>query len=1048
MYWPIGPARAYSATNRHLLKERTTISDDEVKEAITSGQEDSNANEQDGRLNSTGQDDQDNDSTKVNGERHTENGSNIERGANVTLLREERDLSGEIIGVKITRNGQMFGTITPSTLTVWQTKTYGPNTALLIRPDSGIYVVQTSLGYLITYSLATDSTARVYRTQFSDGTSGHNRRQSIAGYHPHRQGDANAGPGEGSGVREASLRFRMAIKIDAGINKALALDNELIVATVKPAAIQLIRWSPSNEGPQTSTELISRMSWISNKSYVVDMVHDRPMNLSTWVTGDGKAYAIQRRVSHPSNDPKAKESLFQGYGFHNPQVDDLRAVKTAINARFSLIAVACENGDIYVYMARDYAGHIPISHTLRPNITPGRSGKITFLTYSPDGYCLFAGYEKGWTSWSVFGKPGANSFASDRSLSEHNDDGWLLGVRDGFWVGGGSQLLLLGKQDNRLWILDMARSAVSGCYSSANVARSLMQTDSGFMIYRGYDVSDLTTISGEISLWHHVQVPAQYLIDQWPVRSTVTSPDGRYVAVAGRRGLAHYSVNSGRWKTFEDSLVENSFTVRGGMCWHDNILIAAIESNSSHELRLFSRELPLDMAIYIERLASPIVLIAPSGEDSLLVYTYENILFHYVITTANNVVKLVQVGQIALHGIIRAPPRVRAVSWILPEDQLHHGDPSQDVAKATIIFLVDGKLVLLHPILTEKGDLKYEMRIIAHNVEYYALMRDQPSFILGAHQDSLPSSPSVGVGTNGYQSQDLRDSLWFFDGDSMRVWLDVQDVLASASVDLGRDLPATVKVNVDFYPLSTLLNKGILFGVESELVQRRHVSFAFLRFATRHLPYFSHALEVLLHDVLDEEVDSPPIAEQALLPTVLSFLSSFPQYLDIVVQCTRKTEELFEESLRKGSLKTAGGYLLVLHTFEDLSSSSHQSIRLLQRAKNEGDWDLCKELARFLMALDESGTMLRDALGMIESNTPAYEQCGGTSIAKEDNTLNAPKQIRNGFGLGIGKSLSFPYNGLNRSRSQSPGSVVSNSRQVEASIDYFSAGTRYSYQAE
>ena len=137
---------------------------------------------------------------------------------------------------------------------------------------------------------------------------------------------------------------------------------------------------------------------------------------------------------------------------------------------------------------------------------------------------------------------------------------------------------------------------------------------------------------------------------------------------------------------------------------------------------------------------------------------------------------------------------------------------------------------------------------------------------------------------------------------------------------------------------------------------------------------------MLLHTVLDEEVDSVPSSDNALLPSVLSFLSSFPDYLDILVQCTRKTEvrswrtlfkylpppqELFEESLQKGLLKTAGGYLLVLHTFEELDSSSEQCVRLLQRAKEAGDWDLCKELARFLMALDETGDSLRDAMQRI-----------------------------------------------------------------------------------
>jgi RAB6A-GEF complex partner protein 1 len=143
-------------------------------------------------------------------------------------------------------------------------------------------------------------------------------------------------------------------------------------------------------------------------------------------------------------------------------------------------------------------------------------------------------------------------------------------------------------------------------------------------------------------------------------------------------------------------------------------------------------------------------------------------------------------------------------------------------------------------------------------------------------------------------------------------------------------------------------------------------------------------LEVLLHDVLDEEVDtSDPNnpSEQRLLPNVLSFLSSFPEYLDIVVQCTRKTEvrswrtlfahlppprELFEESLGKGSLKTAGGYLLVLHNLEELSTSSDELVRLLKRAKEEQDWELCKELARFLMALDQTGETLETTLRMVD----------------------------------------------------------------------------------
>ena len=59
--------------------------------------------------------------------------------------------------------------------------------------------------------------------------------------------------------------------------------------------------------------------------------------------------------------------------------------------------------------------------------------------------------------------------------------------------------------------------------------------------------------------------------------------------------------------------------------------------------------------------------------------------------------------------------------------------------------------------------------------------------------------------------------------------------------------------------------------------------------------------------------------------------------LDVVVGCTRKTElklwrylfryagrpkDLFEQCMERGMLKSAGGYLLVLHTLEQLRESS------------------------------------------------------------------------------------------------------------------------------
>lgn len=99
------------------------------------------------------------------------------------------------------------------------------------------------------------------------------------------------------------------------------------------------------------------------------------------------------------------------------------------------------------------------------------------------------------------------------------------------------------------------------------------------------------------------------------------------------------------------------------------------------------------------------------------------------------------------------------------------------------------------------------------------------------------------------------------------------------------------------------------------------------------LVYFAHALEILLHDVLEDEVDNRALSNQAkILPLVIEFLDHFDQSLEVVVGCARKTEidrweklfevvgkprELFERCLEAGSWRTAASYLLVLHNLEE-----------------------------------------------------------------------------------------------------------------------------------
>jgi len=362
--------------------------------------------------------------------------------------------------------------------------------------------------------------------------------------------------------------------------------------------------------------------------------------------------------------------------------------------------------------------------------------------------------------------------------------------------------------------------------------------------------------------------------------------------------------------------------------------------------------------------------------------------------------------------------------------------------------------VLLQASTGDRG-MKYDMRVIAHDVEYFDLMRDQLS-LAGSPDRSQPPSPSPEDALDVLpHDRGLKDSLWYFNGRNVQCWMDVEELIESASSSNDRELPPTVTIETDFYPTSIVLNKMILLGIDADLVQRRDVQFAYFRFSIRtqlflppilkrqlahfddsaalsfahryqSLPYFSHALEILLHTVLDDEVDKSPDPKQALLPSVLSFLSSFPDYLDILVQCTRKTEvrswrtlfahlpppqELFEQSLQKGMLKTAGGYLLVLHTFEEKETSSEQCVRLLQKAKEADDWDLCKELARFLMALDETGHTLREAverMGLGTTTTESQSVRLKTPIQKSGGKAYAvPGELNGGVSLASSGDQSF-----------------------------------------
>ncbi|GAA5957240.1 hypothetical protein JCM3765_000401 [Sporobolomyces pararoseus] len=715
------------------------------------------------------------------------------------------------------------------------------------------------------------------------------------------------------------------------------------------------------------------------------------------------------------------------------------ASTSCFNEKMDLIAVGCEDGTISVYslptsltphldseysssstlLSRPIYSHThsllaSLSTTTR-HLSPSR---VTSLSYTSDGQALASGYEKGWSIWSVFGR--LSSWSSETALKQEGsgygvegekgngfEDHFLSGVRKLFWNQGDTELFVLcpppihpkkKPHDEQLFVIPFAKSAVTSLHTPDNTKNGFLQLDDRVMVYRGSDQPDLSVINPESDVWQHLKIPSSYLSLQHPIKYSCISNDARLISVAGRRGFCHYNALSGRWKLFENSQEEEVLKVVGGMSWWGNVLIVGTLETSGYQLRLFSRDQPLSISccLFNYRLDSePLVL--SIFDSSLLVYTADNTFYHFLIKPVgtNGMVKLRLCGSIGFEGVVKDPRKVRGVSWLIPKSQQRFGDAADDLNVATIIFLISGKLVLLRPRRAQSQEVKYDLQLLSSSIEFF-----------WTHLS--------GIGT-------LENSLWGYDGTSQKIqiWLDALTI-EKVRVDRKRDVYEKVKesvgVELDFYPLAILMEKGIVVGVDQEINLRKNLDFAVFRIITtthlflhhilrfhltrnqmkeavlfashyQHLVYFSHSLEILLHGVLEDEADAAAskeqgqeqeeVEEEGVLPRVVEFLDHFEECLQVVVNCARKTEQarweflfkvvgkprdLFEKCISSGFLKVASSYLLVLHNLEPIEQSSKDTVRLLTTAMQVGDWNLCRELLRFLYSLDRTGLILRAAL--------------------------------------------------------------------------------------
>ncbi|KAI0343994.1 RIC1-domain-containing protein [Trametopsis cervina] len=987
----------------------------------------------------------------------------------------------QVISLAASPRKTLFGTLTKDSVSVWRqrpsavlahlTRTpasieeHGLNVSMEWSPDGSKIVIQTTLSYLVLVTVDMNAEETVYRTPPLP---------------PASQRHFLPGPGEGMPLPSLSLHLEGVIRIEGSLVCVSPRRDYILFSTKSPPSVQRIPWPSAQDGddyghgPYRANEnmydtwLIQEdlFPWLLDSNVTVDRIlYSRTTGTETWLTSDGRAYLVQlyenngherssEGIAHSAtenvnlehehhmspSDSQALGPLWHGTCIHNveppkwvqkrrlvrpddPDADQYhydeprRAIAVSINAKFSLAAIGMHGGAVELVNLPSL-GILPPAQVLQiPQLYNKNTGPVNTMEWSSDGHVLAVGWKNGWAVWSVGGRCLAWGFGTEYEVDETRfTDAFMYGIRDLFWGPGNFELVVLADSapnspDGELFIIPFAKSANTAQHSPDNTQYAFLQMDDRVLVYRGADQPDMSVINPESDVWQRIKIPQDYLATNWPIRYSALSTDGRLIAIAGRRGLCHYSSNSGRWKMFEDELQEQAFTVRGGLLWFHHVLVVAVELSKTYQIRLYSRDLELSnqQVLHREVLTSPVVILS-LVDNSLLVYTADNILHHYLIVPTDDSIKLHACGSISFDGVITAPNAVRVLSWMIPAAQKQLGDPTDDLAVATVLMIVGGNLVLLRPNKTGDQEVKYDMQLLSDRIEFcWIHLR--------------------GIGA-------LENSLWGYDGQNIRVWLNALAIESpEPSVESQPEhVKESVSIPLDFYPLSVLMDKGIIIGVEHEAASRMNLPFIMFRHVTsthlflqhvlrvhlengqlseavsfayhyQHLVFFAHALEVLLHGVIED--DLPSVREdgsheaelerkQKTLTNTVDFLDYFDAALDVVVNCARKIEvtnwprlfdvvgnpkTLFEVCLASGRLKTAGSYLLVLHTLEQLDGEHDDAIRLLRCAIEAKEWQLCRELLRFLRSIDDSGEALRLAVhetGLLDTGN-GHAAVSGTS---------------------------------------------------------------------
>ncbi|KAM6362967.1 guanine nucleotide exchange factor subunit RIC1 isoform 4-T4 [Pluvialis apricaria] len=571
------------------------------------------------------------------------------------------------------------------------------------------------------------------------------------------------------------------------------------------------------------------------------------------------------------------------------------------------------------------------------------------------------------------------------------------------------------------------------------------------------DSQGLSTLLGHRH-WHVVQIHSTYLESNWPIRFSAIDKLGQNVAVVGKFGFAHYSLLTKKWKLFGNITQEQNMMVTGGLAWWNDFIVLACYNLNDHqeELRIYLRTSNLDNAFaHITKVQADTLLLSVF-RDIVILFRADCSICLYSIERrpegVNPTAGIQVLQEVSMSRYIPHPFLVVSVTLtsVRTETGITLKMPQQACEAESIMLNLAGQLIML-----QRDRSGPQIRDKDNNPNQRKHLPFCAPVVLAQSVENVWTTCRINK-----QKRHLLEALWLSCGGAgMKVWLPLfpRDHRKPHSF-LSRRIMLPFHINI--YPLAVLFEDALVLGAVNDTVlydclytqtsAREHLEVLFpfsivertsqiylhhilrqllvrnlgeqallLAHSCATLPYFPHVLELMLHEVLEEEATSREPIPDPLLPTVAKFITEFPLFLQTVVHCARKTEyalwnylfaavgnpkDLFEECLMAQDLDTAASYLIILQNMEVPAVSRQHATLLFNTALEQGKWDLCRHMIRFLKAIGSGETETPPATPTTQepSSSSGFEFFRHRSISLSQSAENLHSKFN------LTKTLSMP----------------------------------------